>query len=258
MHFQIFYALCSLAGQIGLRHTTFAHLKVRTGLFHERFLCAFLLIRSVLRAPVLHPQPSYPRAGTSIARCQTWGSRTDLGLKAVGKRPGPDAQNGRWLFLPPSPPRAGQATCGQRKRRRVMSSTGSESRVPMHSRSTAIAHHATLAPAARQRPRARSLSLQSSRPAGPSALATRQLPGSTLRIGARHPFSTSLAIHALAARLPRATGSRFGMNSGAMQRADELATTLYTDPQFPSSFLSFSAPFRSWLAPAPGKPVSTQ
>ena len=123
MHFQIFYALCSLAGQIGLRHTTFAHLKVRTGLFHERFLCAFLLIRSVLRAPVLHPQPSYPRAGTSIARCQTWGSRTDLGLKAVGKRPGPDAQNGRWLFLPPSPPRAGQATCGQRKRRRVMSST---------------------------------------------------------------------------------------------------------------------------------------
>ena len=198
------------------------------------------------------------RAGTSIARCQTWGSRTDLGLKAVGKRPGPDAQNGRWLFLPPSPPRAGQATCGQRKRRRVMSSTGSESRVPMHSRSTAIAHHATLAPAARQRPRARSLSLQSSRPAGPSALATRQLPGSTLRIGARHPFSTSLAIHALAARLPRATGSRFGMNSGAMQRADELATTLYTDPQFPPSFLSFSAPFRSWLALAPGKPVSTQ
>ena len=82
MHFQIFYALCSLAGQIGLRHTTFAHLKVRTGLFQERFLCDFLFDSiSFARAGPLHPQPSYPRAGTSIARCQTWDLAPISGLK---------------------------------------------------------------------------------------------------------------------------------------------------------------------------------
>ena len=41
----------------------------------------------------------------------------------------------------------------------------------------------------------------------------------------RRPICTWWEIHAVAARLPRATGSVFGMNSGATQRADELAAT---------------------------------
>jgi len=67
--------------------------------------------------------------------------------------------------------------------------------------------------------------MRPSAPAGPSALAARQLPGSRRRSGVRRPICTWWAIHAVAARLPRATSSVFGMNSGATQRADELAAT---------------------------------
>ena len=67
--------------------------------------------------------------------------------------------------------------------------------------------------------------MRPSAPAGPSALAARQLPGSRWRSGVRRPICTWWAILAVAARRPRATGSVFGMNSGATQRADELAAT---------------------------------
>ena len=77
--------------------------------------------------------------------------------------------------------------------------------------------------AARQCACARSLSTQSFRPAAPSVLAARQLSGSRRQSGVRRPICTWWAIHAVAARRPRATGSVFGMNSGVTQRAGELA-----------------------------------
>jgi len=72
-------------------------------------------------------------------------------------------------------------------------------------------------------PRACSFRMRPSAPAGPSALAARQLPGSRRRSGARRPICTWWSIPAVAARRPRATGSVFGMNSRATRRAGELA-----------------------------------
>eukprot|EP00964_Phaeocystis_antarctica_P161388 scaffold133333_cov68-Phaeocystis_antarctica.AAC.1 len=71
--------------------------------------------------------------------------------------------------------------------------------------------------------------MRPSAPAGTSALAARQLPGSRRRSDERHPICTWWAIHAAAARRPRGTGSILGMNSRATQRAGELAAA---DPAY--------------------------
>ena len=87
-----------------------------------------------------------------------------------------------------------------------------------------------LAPAARWHARARARSqMRPSAPAGTSALAARQLPGSRRRSDERHPICTWWAIHAAAARRPRGTGSILGMNSRATQRAGEFAAA---DPAY--------------------------
>ena len=116
-------------------------------------------------------------ARTSVADCHSWGSRADLGLKAAGKRSGTEVPNGRWQVLPSSP-RARQPPARRWKRRRVMSSQGGRLacqwiRAP---RPSLTARRATCTSGQAARPRARSFPMRSSRPAGPSALTTRQLP----------------------------------------------------------------------------------
>ena len=79
------------------------------------------------------------------------------------------------------------------------------------------------------RPRACAFPMRPSAPAGTSALAARQLPGSRRRSDERHPICTWWAIHAAAARRPRGTGSILGTNSRATQRAGEFAAA---DPAY--------------------------
>ena len=97
--------------------------------------------------------------------------------------------------------------------------------MPMHFRAPRpplTARWAACASGQVARPRACAFPMRPSAPAGTSALAARQLPGSRRRSDERHPICTWWAIHAVAARRPRATGSVFGMNSRATQRGGEL------------------------------------
>ena len=204
------------------------HSRARSGRFQQSIRCAFHVIRSGLRAPATSSVHN-PRCSRQyfIPIHHSWGSRADLGLKAAGKHPEPDAPNRRWLFFPSTPPRAGQPPACRRKH-----DAAAARGFHWHARANGFEHHGRRSPrhgrlarAARQRVCAHSLSTQSSRPAAPSALAARQLPGSRRRSGVRCPICTWWAIHAVAARRPRATSSLFGMNSGATQRAEELAAT---------------------------------
>ena len=88
--------------------------------------------------------------------------------------------------------------------------------MPNAPRPSLTARRATCTRGQAARPRARSFAMRSSRPAVPSALAARQLPGCTHALhGARCPMHPVGASHACSACLPRAMDSIFGMNSGA-------------------------------------------
>ena len=135
----------------------------------------------------------------------------------------------RALASPPFVAARPPATCAPIETAACDEQAGRETRVPMDSSSTAVAHRATSD--LHQRPGgtpARALVPNAFVPSG-GAIGVDHAAAACLaarsELARRGPFCTWLAIHALAARLPRATGSRSGMNSGTTQRADELAAT---------------------------------
>ena len=73
------------------------------------------------------------------------------------------------------------------------------------------------------RARARVFALRPFGLSAPSALAARRLPAGSTAAQRQTRACTCRSIHAAGARRSRATGSSFGMNSRASQRADELA-----------------------------------
>ena len=172
------------------------------------------MIRSGLRGCRPRLPSTTLDAHASIAHPATAGDLAPISgsKQPARKRPGPDAPNGRWQLFASTPPRAGQPPACRRKRRRVMSTR------ELHARANGFELHGRRSPrdgrltrAARQCACARSLSTQSFRPAAPSVLAARQLSGSRRQSGVRRPICTWWAIHAVAARRPRATGSVCGM-----------------------------------------------